>query len=116
MKDKSLHNRDLIITLLSYLIIFYFIRENIVLHIGTFHLVLALAFPVFLKWNHLFWYYLTIVLQKVTNPILFGVIFIVVLTPISLLYRLFKKKKHSQTSSFVVINESVDKEFFNVPW
>lgn len=116
MGDKNLYNRDLIITALSYLIIFVFVRENYIFHLGALHCLLALVFPAFLKWNHLFWHYLTIGMSKVTNPILFGAIFYIILTPISLLYRLFKKKKQSKTSSFVEIHESADKEFFNVPW
>lgn len=116
MEEKTLYYRDLIITVLCYLVIFFFVRENNVLHIGAFHLLLSLVSPAFLKWNHLFWHYLTIGMQKITNPVLFGAIFFIILTPISFFYRLFKKKKQAQSSTFVTVNESVDKEFFNVPW
>lgn len=54
-------------------------------------LILALARPQFLQPLNRAWLYLSVLLSKVTTPIMMGIIFYLVLTPIGLSRRLFKK-------------------------
>ena len=79
-------------------------------------MIACYCFPILKSLNHLLWSRLTIVLQTVFQPILFGFIYIVVLIPLGLLFQLFKKKDSLSNSSFMNLDKDINDQFFKEPW
>lgn len=109
-------NRDIAISGLAMLVAYYFTSADWILMPGAGYLVLCLLIPWVKRMNHTLWLAITKGMQTVMNPLLFGVIFLGVLTPLALLFRLFRKKTPPRTTTFSEVNQTFDAAFFEVPW
>jgi hypothetical protein len=116
MSNQRIRYRDIAISGLALLLLYYFLPGYAILYFGLVYLVLCLYVEPVRELNHAFWLSFTRVMQRVMNPLLFGAIFLVVLLPVGLLYRLFKRKKSAIKSNFVVVEQRNDPELFEVSW
>lgn len=116
MPGERILNRDLVITGLSLGILYYYYPRTEILVLGGLYLLFCLLWKKLKVLNHRFWTRLTRIIQSVTSPVLFGVIFFLVLVPVGLLYRLWHKKDPQKDSTFTEVEQNVDKAFFEVPW
>lgn len=55
-------------------------------------------------------------LEFLILPLIASIIFFLILTPIALVYRLFKKKSLYKSSSFVSVNVTFNHDFFKRQW
>lgn len=75
-----------------------------------------------MNWIHLYeklckaWIGLGILLNKITSPILLGVTYFLILTPIAWLYRLFNQTDKKQGSTLIERIKTYSKEDFIHPW
>lgn len=116
MKQDKNPYRDLILSILLLGLIYWFKRWDVILVITLFFVLLGLAFKTFRLLNYLLWKSITQLLQLVFQPIIGGVVFFLVLTPLGLLSQLFKKKKADQGSTFVNVDRKFDIDFFKKQW
>jgi hypothetical protein len=87
-------------TAVTFLIVFYFVREEWILWLGASYLLLCFAIPLFDKFNYRIWSIISPAIQKIMNPVLMAIIFFVVLTPIAIFFRAFSKKIKGPDSNF----------------
>lgn len=116
MTRESILNRDLGVTVLSLGILYYCFPRPEVMVLGGLYVLLCLLWKKLKMGNHRFWKSLTRMVQSFTSPLLFGVIFFLVLVPIGLLYRLWHKKEDRKASTFTSVDQNIDAAFFEVPW
>ena len=116
MTKKNELNRDVIISGLGIGLLYYFFPKIEILIIGASFMILCFLFLGLKDLNHKFWLTFTKVLGSITNPVLFGAIFILLLIPIGFLYRVFKKKKLHKTSTFETVERPINISYFKVPW
>ena len=116
MSRLTNQNRDILISGLAFGMAYYFIRSSPIVIIAVAYMLTCFAFPRLKAVNHIFWSRLTLLLQSIMQPILFGIIFIVVVIPIGLLFRLFHKKKRFTDSTFEGMDQSKAVMDFEVPW
>lgn len=116
MTEQQTINRDIAISGIAFLLLYYFIPEYWILLIGAVYLMMCFFIQPLKRVNHAIWLAITKLMQSVTSPLLFGAIFIAVLVPFALLFRLFKKKESKKNSTFVSIEQKIDPSFFEVPW
>jgi hypothetical protein len=86
-------NRDILISALAFGIACYFSKQTWILVIAPIYLLSCWLIPFLKNLNHQFWKGLTRILQSIMNPILLGIIFFLVLTPLGMLFRVFGKKR-----------------------
>jgi len=113
MKEEK---RDIFISGLAILMLWYFSKENFLLIIAVVYPLLGWFSPFFGKLNHQFWKKITKLLQLVMNPILMGIIFFFVLTPLSWLFRFLKKKKEKTGTTFDRVEKSNSIADFEKGW
>lgn len=68
------------------------------------------------RWLLKAWMRLGVLLNRVCSPILLGVVYFAILTPIALLFRLFNHKEKMGDSSFVQRNKCFTPPDFEHPW
>jgi len=116
MNRISDDTRDIWIAGLLFGLLWIWSDANILILIGAIYMIACYVFPLLKNLNHLFWTKLTMVLQSVFQPILFGLIYLIILVPLGLLFQIFRKKDAISNSSFMDINRKVDGQFFKEPW
>ena len=116
MNRVSDASRDIWIAGLSFVLLWLWSDVTVLIIIGAIYMIACYCFPILISLNHLLWSRLTIVLQTVFQPILFGFIYIVVLIPLGLLFQLFKKKDSLSNSSFMNLDKDINDQFFKEPW
>ena len=114
-KDGILY-RDVAISGLSLGIVYYCYPRQEILIVGGIYVLCCLLWTQLRRANHHFWVIFTRGIQTVTSPLLFGAIFLLVVVPLGLLYRLWHRKEPQKDSSFTVTDQSADPAFFEVPW
>ena len=55
-------------------------------------------------------------LNRLFTPLILGCIYFIVLTPVALLYRLTKRKKPTDSTSFIGRNKTFTAKDFENPW
>lgn len=117
MKFKfDIYFRDLLISALAFALLYWFFPLYPILIIGGVWLILGLSFVALRKINHRFWDRLTKGMQWIVQPILGTIIFCLILVPVGLLWRLFKKKKNPSKSTFKRIETNLNLDFFKKQW
>ena len=119
MKQKSVYIE--ILSLVNGLIILFLVSHRIwFLYIAAGIGLLSVFIPSFATLLGTGLKKLIQLLGMFTNIIILAVVFIFVLTPIALLYRLFRKKKPSDNSSnhsfFIIRNHTYDQKEFERQW
>lgn len=114
--QNYLHYRDLILSLLAFLVTYWFWRSDEWLVLSLLFCFLGLA-SARLRWvNHLFWKYVTKIMQAVVQPLVGTAIFFLALVPIGLLFQLFSRKKSVQNTTFKEVDQQFDAAFFKRQW
>lgn len=62
------------------------------------------------------WMWLAEKIGWVSNRILLSVVYLLVLTPIALIYRLSRKSAKNKSTNWQVADQGFDKSFFEKPW
>lgn len=112
----DIFHRDLAISALAIGLIYWFFPHYFMLIIGGVVILLGLFFFSVRKMNHVFWDRFTKGMQWVVQPILGTLIFFLILVPIGLLWRLFKKKKELSNSTFRPMEQKIGSDFFEKQW
>jgi hypothetical protein len=112
----GVQNRDVFISGLALGILYYFFPNSALLVFASIYLPLCFWVKKLKTANHLFWQKLSKILQAITHPVLLGAIFVLLLLPLGLLYRIFKSKKKQEESNFKEVHQTIDDSFFKVPW
>lgn len=68
------------------------------------------------KWLLLAWSKFGMLLNRIFSPVLLGIVYFIILTPIALSYRLFNPKKKADKSSFIDRNRIFIPNDFENPW
>ena len=100
------------------LIILFFLNRNIwMIVIASILIVGCLSSGTFARKISFYWRKLGMWMGKVISPILLGFVFFIILTPLGVLYRLFKKhKSSSDNSSWKVRNHEFVFDDIKDPW
>ena len=117
LKTPSNKNFGIIFSLIFFLISIYFFFKNTNLFI--FSLIISVSFfslsilkPSLLKPLNKSWMFIGYILSLIVSPIVFGIIFFIMITPISLLRKIFGKDelrlKDNSSKSFWIYNNFND--------
>ena len=86
-----------------FLILFFYLDSILLkfffLILSIFFLILSLFKTFYLKFLFDVWMIFAKYLSKIFNPIIFGIIYIFLLSPLGILYNLFKKQKNTKMGS-----------------
>ena|GEM_PF-3564756 len=115
-RKLDIHYRDLLISGLAIGLFYWFFPANWILICGGTLLALGLIFDLIRKLNHLFWDRLTKGMQWIVQPILGTLIFCLILVPVGLMWRVFKKKMNLSSSTFRPVEKDLDADFFKKQW
>lgn len=115
-RKLDIHYRDLLISGLAIGLFYWFFPANWILICGGTLLALGLIFDLIRKLNHLFWDRLTKGMQWIVQPILGTLIFCLILVPVGLMWRVFKKKMNLSNSTFRPVEKDLDADFFKKQW
>jgi hypothetical protein len=116
MSKRVQYYRDLLITLLAATVGASFFPKMGLFYVGLAVFIAGFLFLPIRQANHWFWAMLTKVLGFVFQPIIFGSIFFVILLPLGLLFRLFRKKVENPDSTFVKADSITREGYFESPW
>jgi hypothetical protein len=113
---KSQPKKTLIIIAIGLSILNIF-AQNIGLIIIAFSLlIIAFSSKKISLFIESYWFKLSKTLAFISNRILLGMIFFIILTPIALAYRLFNKKKKNQESYYVDYDKTFKPEDLKNTW
>ncbi len=79
-------------------------------------MILGLVLPQIQQYAQLFINMVSNGLQFLILPLIASIIFFLILTPIALVYRLYKKRSLNKSSSFVSVNVTFNDDFFKRQW
>lgn len=80
-------------------------------------LIFGTVFKLFRELVHKLWMKLAFILSRITQPIILGALFFIVLTPLALLKRVFSKEnKAPKESTFVSLKKQFNQSNFKNPW
>ncbi|MBT8099844.1 MAG: sxtJ [Gammaproteobacteria bacterium] len=82
---------------------------------------IALAIPEALRPVYYWWMRLALLLSKITTPIILGIVFFLVLTPMGLIMRLFgndpmRRAQRDDTETYRIASSKTDKERLEKPF
>jgi hypothetical protein len=106
----------LITTAIAIIVGYYFFPHWVLLVLGTAFIISCILISKLSEINEWIWERSSQLLQKVFTPIFFGFVYLFILTPIALFYRLFSKQKPPVNSTFVEMDQSYNGDFFKPPW
>ena len=117
MNNKlTIYYRDLLISALAISLLYWFFPTLWILIIGGSIVLLGLIFFTVRKLNHLFWDRLTKGMQWISQPILGTLIFCLIVVPVGLMWRVFRKNIKTSNSNFRLIDRELDEDFFKKQW
>ncbi len=117
MNNKlTIYYRDLLISALAISLLYWFFPTLWILIIGGSIVLLGLIFFTVRKLNHLFWDRLTKGMQWIAQPILGTLIFCLIVVPVGLMWRVFRKNIKTSNSNFRLIDRELDEDFFKKQW
>ncbi len=119
-KQSSTQTTTILVIVLGLLVLSFIFKAEILVKIATGIGILALVFPVIGQWIEFIWMKIAEVLGWINTRVLLGVVFFIVLFPISILYRLTSKDllrlKKPQGSVFFSRDHIYSKEDFENIW
>jgi len=103
-KEKALET--LVTINMAFILLFLFFNIVLILKLLLIFSAICLLFPILLKRIHNYWSTFFFFIGKLNSTILLSLIFIIFLTPIALLQRLFKSKNSSKMYNTNFLNRN----------
>lgn len=113
--EKRAEYRDAVITLLVMGVLLWFLPFTLTI-LAFSALFVLLFFHRTRRVNHLVWTRINHILQSIMHPVLFSLIYFLILVPLGLLFQRMQKRKMPTQSNFKTIKQTVENTFFDTPW
>ncbi|MDP2175686.1 MAG: SxtJ family membrane protein [Bacteroidota bacterium] len=97
---KSQPKKTLIIIAIGLSLLNIYFKNIVLIIIPILLLIIALTSQKTSYWIEQHWFKLSQVIGYISNRLILGVVFFIILTPIAILYRLFHKNKTSNQNQF----------------
>lgn len=117
LKRRNEYYQELGITGLLFFLLWYFLKEEVLLYVGIGLVVLGFFIYPLRKGNGIFWDFVKDTLGQVMQSIFLFIIYFLIVTPIGFIYRL-KNKNHRDISggNWKEVNRKFDFEDLQKPW
>jgi len=122
LENDAIKPYKTVLTISTALTIAYlYFNDNIFIYISISISILCLLSVFCLNLIHSFWFKISKIIKQIMQPIILTIIYILIVTPLAILFRLFSKRqildyKSNRSTMFIERNINYDIDSFKNPW